>query len=547
MRQGLLFSGIVTLILCAPVLAYDWSTNPGDGSPENPYQISIPEQLISIGSDPNLYNTFKSFALTSDIVFDPNNNPEHVFNGAVIPRFQGSIDGRGFSIKNLRILAGTSNSDGVGLIGTYGNHGNCHLKNLNVPNAQITVDGGAQEVGILCGLNQLNIHNCQVSGTIVCGNGSTKIGGICGHNGQVGMGGIVTNCQSDISISSSSATGAIGECGGICGYNEGTIAHCSADGEINARTLSVTGGICGLQMYGGIISCDTSVDITAQRSLYYSGGLCGRNSLNGTISHSYATGNMTSAGTLFYGYDTILWVGGFCGHNTGGAINSCYSTGDVACGSAELGQGEESGGFCGRNSASGEIRDCFSAGDVICGPITGGGPRERWVGGFCGTNDASIINCYSTGMVDTDATGKAGFCYINYSTIQDSFWDTETSGILTAGLGGTISGVSGKTTTEMQTQSTFVGWDFMGESANGENEIWRMCADGVNTPRLSWEFAQNGDFACGDGTDILDLQALAEHWLMTEAAAPTTFDYACDANGDGVINLVDYSVLGENW
>ncbi|MHC5180236.1 MAG: hypothetical protein ACYSOS_06925 [Planctomycetota bacterium] len=46
---------------------------------------------------------------------------------------------------------------------------------------------------------------------------------------------------------------------------------------------------------------------------------------------------------------------------------------------------------------------------------------------------------------------------------------------------------------------------------------------------------------------MLDLQALAERWLLTEALNPTTFSYACDANGDGVIDLLDYSVLGVNW
>ena len=65
MRQGVLFI-IVSIIFCAPVLAYDWSTNPGDGSEANPYQISTPEQLNSIGSDPTLLWK-KHFILTADI------------------------------------------------------------------------------------------------------------------------------------------------------------------------------------------------------------------------------------------------------------------------------------------------------------------------------------------------------------------------------------------------------------------------------------------------------------------------------------------------
>ncbi len=845
MRSGIALSLIVLITVCAPAPAYDFSTNPGDGSQENPYQISTPEQLIEIGSDPNLYNTFKSFALTSNIIFDPNNNPDHVFDRTVIPWLRGNLDGCGFAIINLRISVSTYDNEPVGLIGqTIEGWG---IKNLSLQNAQVTVGDNFQIVGILCGLNISSIHNCQVSGTITCGTGSERIGAICGSNGNLSGVASVTHCQSDILISSSSATGTIVDCGGICGYNNrGTISNCSAEGDISAWSLNTTGGICGYQEFGEIISCSTSLDITAQKYLVYSGGLCGINELLGTISHSYSTGNMTSYGTSFYGYNTILRVGGFCGYNTEGFIQSCYSTGDITCNSVELGQGEEAGGFCGRNSASGEILDCFSTGDIICGPITGSVPyRERWVGGFCGTNDGSMINCSSTGTLDTDATDKAGFCYSS-STQENCFWDTDVSGIPVGVIYGDVSGVTGKTTAEMQDENTFldaawdfvdetingtadiwaiesnqypsifrefysggdgspqdpfqissaddlvnmgkheenyydcfvltndidlsgqtfdntliapdtgatagmfhgslfygylngqghsidnlsiqssavgkeyiglfgaiggfaevrnlrlqnvsiagsdmiyvggvcglnnggtikqcsvsgniqgknriggisggnggyiydsyvsgdvaapstvggicgmllptpggwghlercystasiqsdstykggivgyvgssafmkncywdtatsgltsgyylppqfwgiidnvqgyttsqmkqqanfVGWDFVGETANGQNEIWRMCVDGMDYPRLSWEFAQNGDFACGDGVDIFDLQTLAEHWLMVEANDPTGFNYACDANGDERIDFLDYAVLGENW
>jgi hypothetical protein len=41
----------------------------------------------------------------------------------------------------------------------------------------------------------------------------------------------------------------------------------------------------------------------------------------------------------------------------------------------------------------------------------------------------------------------------------------------------------------MKTLSTFTsaGWDFVGETANGTNDYWRMCVDGVDYPRLAWE------------------------------------------------------------
>jgi len=136
---------------------------------------------------------------------------------------------------------------------------------------------------------------------------------------------------------------------------------------------------------------------------------------------------------------------------------------------------------------------------------------------------------------------------MNDDRLENCFWNTDTSGILTAIAGGAIAGVTGKTTAQMKDADTFlnVGWDFLGETENGQNEIWRMCTDDADYPRLSWEFARNGDFACGDGVDLADLQALAENWLTASTAAD--FHYACDANGDEQINLNDFGVLSENW
>ena len=81
MRNCILFL-VLSLSLCVSAFAYDWSTNPGDGSSGYPYQISEPNHLMSIGSDPTLLD--RHFILTNDIVFDPNNNPDHVFTTALI-------------------------------------------------------------------------------------------------------------------------------------------------------------------------------------------------------------------------------------------------------------------------------------------------------------------------------------------------------------------------------------------------------------------------------------------------------------------------------
>jgi hypothetical protein len=70
----------------------------------------------------------------------------------------------------------------------------------------------------------------------------------------------------------------------------------------------------------------------------------------------------------------------------------------------------------------------------------------------------------------------------NNGGITSSFWDMETSGHATS------DGGIGKTTTKMQTQSTFTdaGWDFLDEIKNGTEDIWWI-REGQDYPRLWWE------------------------------------------------------------
>jgi len=67
-------------------------------------------------------------------------------------------------------------------------------------------------------------------------------------------------------------------------------------------------------------------------------------------------------------------------------------------------------------------------------------------------------------------------------TITASFWDLETSGLVTS------DGGIGKTTAEMQTAATFLeaGWDFVDETENGTENIWWIL-EGQDYPRLWWE------------------------------------------------------------
>jgi len=195
------------------------------------------------------------------------------------------------------------------------------------------------------------------------------------------------------------------------------------------------------------------------------------------------------------------YVGGLAGSNSGNLIR-CYSTGSI------IGQGHV-GGLVGMNS--GEVTNCYSS-SIVVG--TGIDPRalgrSSGVGGLVGTNTSVVTGCHSDsavtgrmcigGLVGYNWPGTVTQCYSTGSVagnrligglvgwsgdakkVTACFWDIQTSGQATS-AGGT-----GLTTAEMQTAKTFLdaGWDFVGETANGTEDIWKI-AEGLDYPRLWWE------------------------------------------------------------
>jgi predicted secreted protein len=118
-------------------------------------------------------------------------------------------------------------------------------------------------------------------------------------------------------------------------------------------------------------------------------------------------------------------------------------------------------GYMGYNSTlPSSISDCYCTGNVS---------GTEYVSGLVGANQSSsITNSYSACNV-TATTNAAGLVSFNMnSTIANCFYDKNTSGQSDTGKG------TPKTTAEMKTQSTFTGWDFAGETANGTADIWAI-------------------------------------------------------------------------
>ena len=109
------------------------------------------------------------------------------------------------------------------------------------------------------------------------------------------------------------------------------------------------------------------------------------------------------------------------------------------------------------------ISDCYCTGNVSGIVLAGGLVGLSYI--------SSITNSYSTCKVTAtaNAAGLVNFADINNNTtITNCFYDSNTSEQSDTGKG------TPKTTAEMKMQSTFTGWDFTGETANGTANIWAI-------------------------------------------------------------------------
>ncbi|MGD8786569.1 MAG: GLUG motif-containing protein, partial [Phycisphaerales bacterium] len=313
--KSIILLGLLTVIL----LCYEAKAqfDGGTGEPENPYRIATAEQLISIGSDPNLLD--KHFVLVNDIDLDPNLPGGQIFTQAVIaPRvgeipypkvsaFNGSFNGNGYRIKHLTIRGGTRHM--LGLFGKTGEE--AQILNLGLENVSIKVDGSSC-VGALSGLNHGYISHCSSNGKISSINRSGILGGLVGDN----HGGSITKCYADCEIS--------GEQGDI----------------IKSDYL---GGIVGMNWFFGRISnCYASGAVTGDHMV---GGLVGSN-LQANISNCYAIGNVSGSSS----------VGGLAGYNGQySIIINCFAIGHIST----VSESDGVGGFVGGNGEKAIITGCF--------------------------------------------------------------------------------------------------------------------------------------------------------------------------------------------
>ncbi len=424
----------------------------GDGSSNSPYLIANAAQLNRVRNHLEAYFTQIADIDLSGTVYSNGNGWVPIGSSTLLMKFKGNYDGNGKKIINLYIRS--ENEEGVGLFGVIDN---AVITNLTVENADVT---GKNAVGILAGnVSTSTISNCHSSGKVRCV--SARSGGLVGYgmsitlqdssssasvSGLTFQGGLIADVsvsQTVSSIANCHASGSVigsytvgGLIGSINGKNgvAAVVGNSRATGDVSGDNHSIGGLIGSNGGYCEVSGCHAEGNVTAlPRNDGYSvtnvGGLIGMNS--GQISDSSAIGTVSGG----------FQVGGLVGHSDeSGQISRCYATGSVTTNSDRV------GGLVGLNYS--DINDSYATGSVS---------GNNRVGGLLGLFHTGTVNrCYAAGLVTGGNSQPyiGGLCGDADGTVSASYWDTG------ATAQSTSSGGTPLTTSQMQQQGSFSGWDF---------------------------------------------------------------------------------------
>lgn len=377
--------------------------------------------------------------------------------------FDGTFDGNGHIITNLRISSDENYASLFGRIGASG-----VVKNLNVSGNV----SGARYVGGIAGECFGTILNCTFRGSVVSNWEPTDY-----HDQKTCVGGIVGKDEASSLISGCIKYGSVSgfrHVGGIVGLGRGQHVNCTFSGIASSidyfcggivgeasSTASITnccvdqGNISGYRFVGGIsgtwpgliTQCSFSGKVSGVLAI---GAITGGGSTNWqVISRCNASGNV-------YGK---RWVGGIAADLLDGVMEDCYfngivdgtSTGDYTSWDYQnevLGRllggniltqdytGTEIGGIIGLITG-GTLKDCEAEGSV-----TG----TENVGGIVGITEGQVTGCINRCNVNGTQIHTGGIVGLSYGTVTgcENYGNVSgtdvAGGIVGKALGGSVSG-----------------------------------------------------------------------------------------------------------
>jgi hypothetical protein len=157
---------------------------------------------------------------------------------------------------------------------------------------------------------------------------------------------------------------------------------------------------------------------------------------------------------------------------SGGLIGFCYDDSNVSQSSSQVsinGAYYANGGLIGQSSGS-IVSNCFYIGNM--------NNSAGNSAGLIGINlDAGLLmNSYS--LVTDNSPNAYALIGLNEGGIENCVWNSSynNSGAFQAGNNSAATNVVDCTEAEMRLESTYLslGWDFIGETENGEDELWTI-------------------------------------------------------------------------
>jgi cysteine-rich repeat protein len=402
-------------------------------------------------------------------------------------------------------VAGSVTSNTAGNCGTGGMVGALwHNALISRSSADVSVTGVCAG-GLVGTMNDTSsVSRSRVTGTV---------------SGQNGIGGFVSWMSGSSTVSNSSVknikidAGAINtysNAGGFVQYMSGlsAISASSAQGDWVKGTGDTIGGFAGTVVgsaviknshanfatVGGTVNSSgvggfaallgdtarvehSSATVNEINGKYNVGGFVGRHSDSAQITQSSVIANVNGESR----------VGGFFGKAVENPIiEQSYALTNVKA------SGEQAGGFGGYmggdlwfTASAPKIRDSYARGSVEAKNVIGGlvGNIAPAVGG---TTQAAVERSYSAVSISTLSPGPVnpavgGFVGSNtQGNFYSNHWDIDVAGVPippSCGKGLCTTGISGNSTSAMQSQSTYSGWNF--------STIWAIAPGGY--PYLQWQ------------------------------------------------------------
>ena len=349
-------------------------TGEGTGTPEDPYQISTPDELKAFRDLVNGGDADACAILKNDIELDSSEEWEPIgyvttSGWTATITYTGTFDGASHKIEGLNLVLDSKNKAFAGLFSVIGTYEGNILPSFTPGGkvANLTVEGF---------FNYTNLKNAMA-------------GGICTYN--VGN---ISNCKNLITISGEYLTA-----GGICSYNMGSIENCSNEATIS--TGSCSGGICGMNG-GSIKTCYNKGAIFATirdhtegyQGSAYAGGISGDtyNKKESIIENCYNAGKVTA----------ITLASGICN------VSSAASSGSLNIKNCHNYESIETATHCagitvqdnsGPTSTTVEINNCYYLNEINAGLIIVSNSTEEEIKDAPGVCESKTETEFADGTV----------------------------------------------------------------------------------------------------------------------------------------------------